>query len=206
VKQLIPGLLVDSYHRDGFVIARGALDASLIDEIRQHIFWLAKRHPEIRPEGLGHLLVREDPFFLRVVSDDRLLDIAEQFIGPNIALFATGYLSKPPRDGKPVLWHQDGSYWPLSPCEVVTLWIAVSESTPENGCMRMIPGSHTMPLQSLKPRGDVDNVLGSSMDEGLVDDSLAVDLVLRPGDVSIHHPNTIHGSGPNTSDRWRLTQ
>ena len=120
----------------------------------------------------------DDPFWVRLVSDDRLLDIAQQFIGPNIALFASHYISKPPFDGQPVLWHQDGSYWPLDPMEVVTLWLAVDDSTPENGCMRVIPRTQTMDLQEMKRRTDVQNVLSSGMDDELVDESQAVDCVL----------------------------
>ena len=57
--------------------------------------------------------------------------------GPDIALFASHYISEP---GQPVLWHQDGAYWPLEPMNVVTLWLAVDHSVPENGCLRVIPG------------------------------------------------------------------
>ena len=66
----------------------------------------------------------DDPFWVRLVSDDRLLNVAETFVGPNIALFASHYIAKRPFDGQAVLWHQDGSYWPLEPMEVVTLWLA----------------------------------------------------------------------------------
>ena len=72
------------------------------------------------------------------------------FVGPNIALFASHYLCKPAVRGPPVLWHQDGSYWPLEPMEVVTLWLAVDDSLPENGCMRVIPGTHSSGLQQLR--------------------------------------------------------
>jgi ectoine hydroxylase-related dioxygenase (phytanoyl-CoA dioxygenase family) len=157
----------------------------------------------VRPEALGHTLVTNDPFWVRLVSDAALLDIAEQFVGPDIALFASAYLSKPPRDGQPVLWHQDGGYWPLDPMEVVTLWLAVDESTPENGCMRVIPGSHKIELSPILPRTDIANALSSGMDETLVDEAKATDVVLRAGDVSIHHPNIVHGSDANLSDRRR---
>ena len=60
-----------------------------------------------------------DAFWVRLIADERLLDVAQAFIGPNIALFASHYIVKPPFDGMPVLWHQDGSYWPLDPMEVV---------------------------------------------------------------------------------------
>jgi ectoine hydroxylase-related dioxygenase (phytanoyl-CoA dioxygenase family) len=199
--------LLDQYDRDGYCIARDVLDADLIGEIREHIFWLHRKHPDLAPEDLSYLLVRDEPLFLRTVSDPRLLDIAEQFIGPDIALFATGYLPKPPGYPKPILWHQDGSYWPLDPVEVATLWIAISDSTPANGCMRVIPGTHTLPLLPQVDRPDVDSVLGTSLDPSVIDESRAIDIVLRAGDVSMHHPNVIHGSNPNSSATdWRLTQ
>ncbi len=194
---------VEQYEREGYVLFPQALDADLIREASDHIGWLQARHPDLRPEQLGHTLMADDPFWVRLVGDDRLLDIAAQFIGPDIALFASHYISKPPYDGQPVLWHQDGSYWPLEPMEVVTLWLAVDDSTPENGCMRVIPRTHTQGLQQMKPRTDVVNVLNSGMDSELVDESRAVDCVLPAGGVSVHHPNLIHGSNANLSPRRR---
>jgi phytanoyl-CoA hydroxylase len=191
------------YERDGYVIFRDVLDPDLIAEVRQHVDWLQRRHPNLRPENLHHRLVQKDPFWLRLVSDDRLVDIAAQFIGPDVALFASHYICKPAGDGLPVLWHQDGSYWPLEPMEVVTLWLAVDDATPENGCMRVIPGTQHLDLQELRKREDVENVLGSSMDDALVDESRAVDVALNAGDVSVHHPNVVHGSNANKSDKRR---
>ncbi|NQZ68657.1 MAG: phytanoyl-CoA dioxygenase family protein, partial [Lentisphaeria bacterium] len=133
--------LLEEFDQEGFLIFDDVLDADLIAEASDHVTWLAKKNPDKRPEQLGHTLMTHDPFWVRLVSDDRLLDIAEMFIGPDIALFASHYISKPARTGMPVLWHQDGSYWPLEPMEVVTLWLAVDDSTPENGCMRVIPGT-----------------------------------------------------------------
>lgn len=195
--------LRNQYEHDGYVIARNVIDSDLIQEARTHIEWLLAKHPDLRGEQLGHTLVQHDPFWVRLVSDDRLLDVAEQFIGPNIALFASHYIAKRPLDGQPVLWHQDGSFWPLEPMQVVTLWLAIDDSTPENGCMRVIPNSHKMDIQEVYKRTEVGNVLGSSMDPTLVDESKARDLVLNAGDVSIHHPNTVHGSNANLSPRWR---
>jgi phytanoyl-CoA hydroxylase len=191
------------YDRDGYVVVRRVIDADLIEEARGHVDWLMNKHADTRPEALGHTLMRDDPFWVRLVSDDRLLDVAEQFVGPDIALFASHYIAKPPYEGQPVLWHQDGSFWPLDPMQVVTLWLAVDASTPENGCMRVIPRSHTLSLQPLRPRTDVANVLESEIDPALVDESQAVEVVLAPGDVSIHDPNLVHGSRANTSPRWR---
>ncbi len=190
------------FARDGYVVLRDVLDPDLVAEADAHVDWLLERHPDLRGEQLGHELAIGDPFWLRLVSDDRLLDIAEQFIGPDIALFATHYICKPPHTGQPVLWHQDGAFWPLEPMEVVTLWLAITDSSPDNGCLRVIPGTHTGELGALREATSVDNVLGAELDAD-VDEADAVDLVLRPGDVSVHHPSIVHGSGANTSDRWR---
>lgn len=185
----------------GYAIYDGVLDQDLIKEAGDHVEWLAKKHPELRPEQLGHTLVPDDPFWVRLVSDGRLLDIAEQYIGPDLALFASHYISKPPRSGQPVHWHQDGAYWPLGPMEVVTLWLAVDDSTPENGCMRVIPGTQNLPLQ---PMEEVEGgVLGGEVPVKFVDESKAVDIVLKAGGVSVHNPQIIHGSNANTSPRRR---
>lgn len=193
---------VEQFNRDGFVIFRDVIDGALVAEASDHVAWLQEHHPDLRGEDLGHELLAKDPFWVRLVSDVRLLDVAERFIGPDIALFASHYIAKPPFSGKPVLWHQDGAYWPLQPMEVVTLWLAVDESTPENGCVRVIPRSHKEELQQLRPRDDVENVLGSESAIE-VDESQAVDLVLAPGDVEVHHPNIVHGSNANTSPKRR---
>ena len=189
----------EKFEREGYALFPKVLDADLIREASDHVSWLQAKHPELRPEQLGHTLMTHDAFWVRLISDPRLLDIAEQFIGPNIALFASHYISKPPFDGQPVLWHQDGSYWPLEPMEVVTLWLAVDDSLPENGCMRVIPGTQTMDLQEMKKRTEVASVLGSGMDDDLVDASKAIDFVLKAGGVSVHHPNIVHGSEANHS-------
>lgn len=193
----------ERYERDGYAVIRGAISEDLARETRAHVEWLIERNPDKRPEQLDHSLINDDPFWLRLVGDDGLLDVAEQFIGPNIALFASHYIAKPPYDGQPVLWHQDGSFWPLDPMEVITLWLAADQSSPENGCLRVIPGSHKMDLTEMKQNTSEANVLNAEIDPELVDMSRAVDLILEPGDVSIHHPNIIHGSEANTSDKWR---
>lgn len=191
------------YDRDGYLIARNVLDRNLIAEASAHIDWLLARNPGLRAEQLHHRLMQHDAFWVRLISDPRLLDVAAQFVGPDVALFASHYISKPPFDGQAVLWHQDGSYWPLEPMDVVTLWLAVDDSTPENGCMRVIPRTHGMELKPHAQREDVPNVLNSSIAEGLVEESRAVDVILKAGDVSIHHPKIIHGSKANHSPKRR---
>ncbi|HET6741889.1 MAG TPA: phytanoyl-CoA dioxygenase family protein [Kribbella sp.] len=189
------------YADDGYVVVPGVLDPGTVGAANAHVDWLLARHPELTPEQLGHRLARDDPFWIRLVSDHRLLDLAQLFVGPDIALFATHYLCKPPRAGKGVEWHQDGAFWPLEPMSVVTLWLALTDSDPDNGCLRVVPGSHRSKLEKMRET-DPETVLRSRIDAD-VDEAAAVDLVLRPGDVEVHHPNILHSSRPNRSDRWR---
>lgn len=193
------------YDRDGYVLFRDVIDKELIAQASGHVDWLQRKHPDLRPEQLGHTLLRDDPFWVRLISDDRLVDIAELFVGPygeGIALFASHYICKPPYSGQPVLWHQDGAFWPLEPMRVVTLWLAVDHSTTENGCVRLIPGSHRQNLAQMRDNTQVDNVLEQEIAAD-VDESAAVDVVLAPGDVEVHHPNIVHGSLANTSPNRR---
>lgn len=191
------------FDESGYAVFPEVLDSDLIQAASDHVSWLLDKNPGLRPEQLHHGLVRDDPFWIRLVSDPRLLDIAAQFIGPNIALFASHYICKMPFSGQPVLWHQDGSYWPLDPMEVVTLWLAVDDSTPENGCMRVIPGTHTLDLKEHVSNNTVESVLNSEIPAENVDETLAVDLVLKKGGVSVHNPKIIHGSKANTSPHRR---
>ena len=195
--------LKEQFDRDGYAIYENVIDADLMREASDHVDWLLQKNPDLRPEQLHNNLMTDDPFWVRLVGDERLLDIAEQYVGSDIALFASHYISKPPGDGQPVLWHQDGSYWPLDPMEVVTLWLAVDDSLPENGCMRVISGTQHMQLHEMKRHTEEANVLSSRLDPELVEEDRAVDIVVPAGGVSVHHPNIVHGSNANTSDRRR---
>lgn len=191
-----------NYQADGYTIFRDVIDADLIAEASDHVAWLQAKHPDLRGEELSTELVAGDAFWVRLVSDDRLLDIAQAFVGPDIALFASHYISKPPFSGQPVLWHQDGAYWPLEPMNVVSLWLAVDHSVPANGCLRVIPGSHLGEMHAIRQREDTSNVLGSESATD-VDESKAVDMILAPGDVEVHHPKIMHGSNANASPNRR---
>lgn len=197
--------LKQQYEQDGYVIVRNVLDPNLINEAKDHIDWLVAKNPDLRPEQLDHFLMTNDAFWVRLVSDDRLLDVAEQFLGPDLALFASHYIAKRPFTGKAVPWHQDGSYWPLDPMEVITFWLAVDRSDEENGCMKVIPGTHTTTLLNHEDMvaQDEESLFDVGMDANAVDETKAISLILNPGDISIHHPNIVHGSYANTSPRWR---
>jgi len=138
--------------------------------------------------------------------DDSVLDIVESLIGPDIALWSSHFITKPPGVGKRVPWHEDSAYWGtvLDPMEVVTVWLAVDPATPTNGCMRVIPRTHTFGYSEYEPvKNPNDQVFNIEIKKGQYDESKAVDCVLKPNECSIHHAKMIHGSNPNTSSMRR---
>jgi len=199
--------LVEAYNRDGYVIIKDVINGPLLKEFQQHVDFLLKKYPSIPGEHLHHPLMRNDAFWVRLIQDPSLLDLAQLFIGPDIALFSSHYFCKQARTGMPVLWHQDGSYWPIRPMNVVTLWVAADRSDAGNGCLRVVKGSHRTELQELQAdgQGQGTNVLGFATHDDESAGALGeiVDVELEPGDVSIHHPNLVHASHANTSDRRR---
>jgi len=140
-----------------------------------------------------------DPELNKWLLADEVLDLVEPLIGPDIALFASSCLNKLATVGKRIPWHEDGSYWkPLAEnrIEAATVWLAIDASTTENGCMRVIPGSHHQRDREHEQVDDVSAVLlKKAVREDLFDESTAVDCVLEPNDCSIHDAYLIHGSG-----------
>jgi ectoine hydroxylase-related dioxygenase (phytanoyl-CoA dioxygenase family) len=146
------------------------------------------------------------PWAYRLATTEALLDTVESIIGPDIVIDGTLVFYKPPHDSSYASWHQDSVYsgWHLTPS--VSAWIALTPSEPSNGCMRAIPGSHQEGVLDHENVLDDPNLLNRRgerlrMD---VDEAQAVDFVLQPGEMSLHHTNIVHGSGPNESDRPRI--
>jgi hypothetical protein len=172
--------------------------------MNRHLDWIRQKQPGAAAKtNLYAAPIKDDPFWARLVSEKALLDLAELLIGPDIALFGANYVVKWADDPAPALWHQDGPNWRLKPLEAVTLWIAIDDSTPETGCLQVIPGSHQSGLYELQVARDTPNIFGWQTDPSLVDEEKAVDIVLTAGDVSAHHPKLIHASGANRSNRRR---
>ena len=147
-----------------------------------------------------------DPALFRWLLADPVLDLVESLIGPDIALWSSHFICKPPGVGKRVPWHEDSAYWGtvLDPMEVVTVWLAVDSSTPANGCMRVIPRTHHHGYSEYEPVANPDKqVFHIEIKAGQVDESRAVDMVLAPNQCSIHHAKTIHGSNANTGTQRR---
>jgi non-heme Fe2+,alpha-ketoglutarate-dependent halogenase len=141
----------------------------------------------------------------RLVTHDALLNAVEDVLGGDILIDGTLVFHKPPQDSSYVSWHQDSVYsgWHLTPS--TSAWIALTASHRANGCMRVIPGSHKQGLVShVNIRDDSNLVARGERVETGVDESQAVDVVLQPGEMSLHHSTIIHGSNANTSDEPRI--
>lgn len=139
-----------------------------------------------------------------LIRDARILDPVEAIIGPDLLVWDSTFIIKEARDARFVSWHQDLTYWGLEPPDVVSVWLALSPSTPESGCMRFVPGSHTVQL----PHHDTfaeQNILSRGQEVTVeVDERQAVDIVLAPGQMSLHHGRVVHGSAPNRSGDRRI--
>ena len=199
----------DQYEKDGYAIVRNAIDKDLVQEMSDHVDFISRRYEGIPTQHWHHLIMVNDCFWTRIITDNCLLDIAQgvgqSFLSDgNIGMFSTHYFNKlPGPNGIATLWHADGLYWPLEPMEVLTLWVAVDRSDRENGCLRVVKGTH-IGNHTLKPDLSIKNTLGQSThtDEEIEREKV-VDLELNPGDVSIHHANIVHGSEANKSNRRR---
>jgi non-haem Fe2+, alpha-ketoglutarate-dependent halogenase len=134
-----------------------------------------------------------------------VLDAVESMIGPDILCWSSSFFIKEPDDPGFVSWHQDSTYWGLEPPDIVTAWLAFTESSTANGALLVVPGTH---LQEQMPHRDTfaaHNMLSRGQEIAVeVDEAQAVVLPLAPGEMSLHHVRLVHGSDPNPSDRRRV--
>jgi len=202
-KRLSPAA-IEQYRRDGYYFPIPVLSAGEARQYRERL--------ELIERDLGgplrgvyrikpHLLLT---WLAELVRHPAILAAVEDVIGPDILCWNTSFFTKEARSPGFVSWHQDATYWGLSEPDVVTAWVAFTESTPANGNMRVIPGSH----QTQVPHVDTfhpDNLLSRGQEVSVeVDESQAADIVLQPGEMSLHHVLMVHGSGANPSADRRI--
>ncbi len=140
-----------------------------------------------------------------LIRHPRILDAVEDVLGPNILCWGSSFFIKEPRNPAFVSWHQDSTYWGLDPADVMTAWVALSDSNAANGAMRVIPGSHMLEQVAHRDTFSPDNLLSRGQEVMVdVDERQAVMMPLRAGEMSLHHVRLIHGSDPNPSDLRRI--
>jgi hypothetical protein len=133
-----------------------------------------------------------------------LLDRIEEVLGPNLVCWAMYFWYKEPHNGKYIPWHQDAVYWPMKPRINMTAWVALGPTSKENGCLRVIPGSHKEWLDEHYQDLDAAAQLGRGLTADQVDESRAVDFEMSPGEVVFFSEATLHSSTPNISDIPRV--
>jgi non-heme Fe2+,alpha-ketoglutarate-dependent halogenase len=199
---------VAQYQRDGFLFP---VDCLTHEEVR---YFRGRLEAFEREQGdtFGKLpdLVRSKSHLLftwmdELVRHPKVLDAVESIIGPNILIYHLTSWLKEPNDPSHVSWHQDGTYFGLEPAEQVTAWIALTDATPEMGCVKIIPGSHSIGQQPHSDTFAPGNLLsrGQTIDREL-DYTKYVMMPLRRGQISLHHTHIVHSSEPNRTGERRI--
>ena len=155
-------------------------------------------------------LIRHKPHLLftwlnELIRHPRILDAVEDVIGPDILCWGTSFFIKEARNPGYVSWHQDSTYWGLEPSDIITAWVAFTDSNAANGAMRVIPATHKLDQAPHRDTFASDNLLSRGQEIMVdVEEGQAAMLELAAGEMSLHHVRLIHGSDPNPSDDRRI--
>ena len=201
------GLTTDQlnhYKDKGYISPVNALTSSEAKEIRDEIEKIENKWPGAL-EGINrnyiHLI---SPIFNKVCLNKNILDAVQSIIGKNILICGTTLFIKNPNEKGFVSYHQDAKYIGLEPHNWVTVWLAVTDTNEHNGCMRMLPGSHKENLKSHEQKFDDNNLLTRGQTIKGVPLNKTEPVILKAGQVSLHHPLVVHGSGLNKSNDRRI--
>jgi len=195
---------LNQYEEEGYVAPIDVLSKEEAIEAREEIEFIEKKWPN-ELEGLGrnyvHLI---SPVFDKICNNTKILDAVESLIGKNILICGTTLFVKNENEKGFVSFHQDAKYIGLEPHNWVTAWVAITDANEENGCMRMWSGSHKNDLQYHNQKFDENNLLtrGQTVENVPMNETKPV--ILKAGQMSLHHPAVVHGSGLNKSDDRRI--
>jgi hypothetical protein len=199
-----------TYQSEGLVVPAFRIPEGLLAAMRASLERLIAESPGVRPEHLvlrwggGDRALATHAEFLGYARTPAILDLVESILGSDLILWGAHVFCKPAGDGLQIPWHQDGQYWPIRPLATCTVWVALDDSTAENGCMRYIPGSHrtrTVYHHRLDERPNL--ALNQVVEPDQFDESTARDVELQAGQLSIHDVYLIHGSRANRSPQRR---
>jgi ectoine hydroxylase-related dioxygenase (phytanoyl-CoA dioxygenase family) len=196
---------IDQYHRDGYCFPVRVLGTEEAGHYRQAL----ETHEALTGQPLqGNWRHKTHLLFTwadEIVHHPKILDAVEDVIGPDILCWTVNFFIKEARNPSFVSWHQDSTYWGLEPDDVITAWVAFTDSNVENGCMRAIPGTHQHAQLPHHDTFDKNNLLSRGQEIMVdVDQSKAVDFILKAGEMSLHHIKLAHGSDPNPSNDRRI--
>ncbi len=199
------------FDRDGWVVVRQFLSKERFDKLvanlDRYIRDVVPGLPDSdafyqdrgRPETLKQMQrMDQDPFFDQYRNDEQWIDMATALLGEPVNPRGAEWFNKPPGTVHPTPAHQDNYYFNLTPPNALTAWLAIDPVDEENGCLRYLTGSHKL---GLRPHAGT-SVLGFSQgisDYSSDDEAQETVVTLQPGDLAIHHCETVHRADPNTS-------
>ena len=195
---------IETFNRQGYLAGIRIFDEEEIASIRQYFDELLAR--TLAAGGDSYSISTAHLRYGRVydiLTDSRIVSRIKDLLGENVIAWGSHFFCKMPGDGKRVSWHQDSSYWPLTPSMAVTAWLAIDDATVENACMRYIPRTHHLGhLTYTLSENDEGNVLNQTVASA---ETLGapVDVQLKAGEISIHSDLLLHGSEANQSDKRR---
>jgi len=196
---------ITRYEEQGFVAPLPVLSPDAAEGYRLRLEAASSTSPEAAQRVLkmkSHLVFGCLDELVRLPA---ILDAVESILGPHILVWTSSVFAKTPASPAYVSWHQDVAYWGLIPPDIVTAWVALTDSRPDNGCMRVVPGTHKLDVREHSDTFAADNMLSRGQEVAVdVDDDNAVDIVLEAGQMSLHHSKIIHGSNANRSMRPRI--
>ncbi|MGJ3230737.1 MAG: phytanoyl-CoA dioxygenase family protein [Oceanicaulis sp.] len=192
------------YARQGYVSPIPILSPGEADALLAKVNTLGAARGGRLPPALNmkaHLL---SPALWALVHDSRILAPVRAILGDDVLCWGSSFFDKAPGEASHVPWHQDSTYWGLERPDALTAWVALTASTPQTGCLRVMPGTHGA-QRDHRDAGDRDNMLpaGEVLCDA-VDETAAVDIVLHPGEMSLHHQQIVHGSKPNRGTQRRI--
>ena len=195
---------VDHFRKHGFAYPFDAISA---EEAAECVRRLDSYDAPLGGEAQKQLKIKAHvaaPWIVDLARNPKILDAVESVIGPDILLFGASVFSKKAHDTRFVSWHQDAAYYGLDPQEEVTCWLGLTDADMENGCMRVMPGSHLAADADHEETYDPKNLLGRGQTIHGVDDDKSVYMPVSVGQFSMHHERTWHASSPNPSPRRRV--
>ncbi len=198
--------LVDAYARDGFYFPVRVMSEA---DAAGHRADLERAEAMAARREDGRRFFREYAnvalgFVDRISRSPAVTDPVAALLGEDLLVMACSFFIKEPKTTSYVSWHQDLHYWGLEGDDEVTAWVALSPATPASGCMRFVAGSHREVVDH-RDTFHQDNLLTRGQEIAVeVDEADAIDVVLRPGEMSLHHGRVFHASNRNTSDDRRI--
>ncbi len=195
---------IKKYNEEGYVSPINVISMDEANEIREEIEFIEKKWPN-ELEGSGRNYVHFiSPIFDKLVHNSKILDAVESVIGKDILACGTTLFIKNPHEKGFVSFHQDAKYIGLEPYNWVTAWIAITDSNIKNGCMRMWAGSHKDNLKEHDQKFNEGNLLTRGQTVKNVPIEKTTPVILKAGQMSLHHPTIVHGSGINKSNDRRI--